>query len=152
MSVDRRSWLVDESLARTDKMSMFSAVEARVPLLDKNLVEFAAKIPRKYKVSAFNTKIILKEAFRGRIPDFLLSEPKRGWFAPAAKWLRNRQIHAAAQDILSKNYYAETAPIFNWKNIEKILKDHVEGRRYNLTILWALINFQVWTKTYKIKI
>src|SRR3990167_3986912 len=71
MDVDRRTWLVDESLMRTDKMSMFSAVEARAPLLDKNLIEFAAKIPRKYKVSAFNTKIILKEAFMGRIPDFL---------------------------------------------------------------------------------
>ena len=152
MSVDRQSWLVDESLLRTDKMSMFSAVEARVPLLDKNLVEFAAKIPRKYKLGAFNTKIILKEAFRGRIPDFLLHQPKRGWFSPAAKWLRAPKIHAAVQNILSKNYYAETAPVFNWANIDKILKGHVEGRRYNLTILWALINFQVWAKLYKVKL
>ncbi|KKS96839.1 MAG: Asparagine synthetase [Candidatus Giovannonibacteria bacterium GW2011_GWA1_43_15] len=152
MDVDRRTWLVDESLMRTDKMSMFSAVEARAPLLDKNLIEFAAKIPRKYKVSAFNTKIILKEAFMGRIPDFLLSQPKRGWFSPAAKWLRNPQIHATAKNILSKNYYAETAPIFNWENVDKILKDHIEGRRYNLTILWALINFQVWAKLYKVKL
>ncbi|MDP3935316.1 MAG: asparagine synthase (glutamine-hydrolyzing), partial [Candidatus Giovannonibacteria bacterium] len=73
MDVDRRAWLVDESLMRTDKMSMFSAVEARAPLLDKKLVEFAAKIPLKYKVNLKNTKIILKEAFRGRIPDFLLN-------------------------------------------------------------------------------
>ncbi|QQG42848.1 MAG: asparagine synthase (glutamine-hydrolyzing) [Candidatus Giovannonibacteria bacterium] len=151
MSVDRQSWLVDESLLRTDKMAMFSAVEARVPLLDKNLVEFAAKIPRKYKLNAFSTKIILREAFRGRIPDFLLNQPKRGWFSPAAKWLRNPKIHAIAQNILSKSYCAETAPIFNWENVSKILKDHVEGRRYNLTVLWALINFQVWAKIYKVK-
>ncbi len=152
MDVDRQTWLVDESLMRTDKMSMFSAVEARAPLLDKELVEFAAKIPLKYKVNSRNTKIILKEAFRGRIPDFLLNQPKRGWFSPAAKWLRHPQIRAAAQNILSKNYYTETAPIFNWGNIDKILKDHIESRRYNLTILWALINFQVWAKLYKIKL
>ena len=152
MSVDRRAWLADESLARTDKMSMFSAVEARVPLLEKNLVEFAARIPRKYKVGAFNTKIILKEAFRGHIPDFLMHQPKRGWFSPAAKWLRNPKINALAQNILSKSYYAETAPIFNWANIDIILKDHVEGRRYNLTILWTIINFQVWAKLYKVKL
>lgn len=152
MDADRRTWLVDESLMRTDKMSMSAAIEARAPLLDKELVEFAARIPLKYKVNLRNTKIILKEAFRGRIPDFLLNQPKRGWFSPAAKWLRNPQIRAATQNILSKNYYAETAPIFNWENIDKILKDHIEGRRYNLTILWALINFQMWAKLYKIKL
>ena len=152
MDVDRRTWLVDESLMRTDKMSMFSAVEARAPLLDKNLVEFAARIPLKYKTGFFDKKIILKEAFRDRIPDFLLNQPKRGWFSPAAKWLRNPEIHAAVQNILSKNYYIETAPVFNWENIERILKDHVEGKRYNLTILWALINFQVWAKIYNVKL
>ena len=123
-----------------------------MPLLEKNLVEFAARIPRKYKVGAFNTKIILKEAFRGHIPDFLMHQPKRGWFSPAAKWLRNPKINALAQNILSKSYYAETAPIFNWANIDIILKDHVEGRRYNLTILWTIINFQVWAKLYKVKL
>lgn len=152
MSVDRQSWLVDESLMRTDKMAMSAAVEARVPLLDKDLVEFAARIQLKYKVNFRNTKIILKEAFRGRIPDFLLSQPKRGWFSPGAKWLRNPKIYTVAQNILSPNYYSETAPLFNWENIGKVLKDHVEGRRYNLTILWALINFQVWAKLYKIKL
>lgn len=152
MSVDRQTWLADDSLMRTDKMAMSAAVEGRVPLLDKELVEFAARIPIKHKVNFFNTKIILKEAFRGRIPDFLLNQPKRGWFSPAAKWLRNPKICAAASGILSPNHYPETEPLFNWPNVERILKDHVDGRRYNLTILWALINFQVWAKLYKVKL
>ncbi|KKT29481.1 asparagine synthase (glutamine-hydrolyzing) [Candidatus Giovannonibacteria bacterium RIFCSPLOWO2_12_FULL_44_25] len=152
MSVDRRTWLVDESLMRTDKMSMSSAVEARVPLLDKDLIEFAARVPLKYKVGLFDKKIILKEAFRGRIPDFLLNQPKRGWFSPGAKWLRNPKIRAAAEHILSRDYYNETAPIFNWANIDKILKDHVEGRKYNFNVLWSILSFQVWAKIYKVKI
>lgn len=152
MSVDMQTWLVDESLMRTDKMAMSMAVEGRVPLLDKDLVEFAARVPLKHKANFFNTKIVLKEAFHGRIPDFLLRQPKRGWFSPAAKWFRNPKIYAAAREILSENYYSETAPMFNWENVSRILKDHVDGKRYNLTILWAILNFQVWAKLYKIKL
>ena len=152
MSVDRKSWLVDDSLMRTDKMSMSAAVEARVPLLDKDLVEFAARIPLKYKVNFRNTKIILKEAFRGRIPDFLLDQPKRGWFSPGAKWLRNPEIYKMAREALSREYYLETANIFKWRETQNILRDHVEGRRYNFNILWALFVFQIWAKIYKVKI
>lgn len=152
MSIDRQTWLVDESLMRSDKMSMSAAVEARVPLLDKDLVEFASKIPLKYKISLTNTKIILKEAFRGRIPDFLLDQPKRGWFSPAAKWLREPKIYAFAEQALSRDYYPETAKIFNWPNIKKILEEHKRGKKYNLNILWAILVFQIWAKTYQIKI
>ncbi len=152
MNTDRRSWLVDESLMMTDKMSMSFGLEARVPLLDKELVEFAWRIPLKYKVSMFNTKIILKESFRGRIPDFLFNQPKRGWFSPAAKWLRHPKIYAMVKDALSRNYYKETAPLFKWDNLEKVLKDHHDRKEYNLTILWAILIFQTWAKQYNIQL
>ncbi len=151
MNTDRMSWLVDESLMMTDKMSMSYGLEARVPLLDKELVEFAWRIPLKYKVSAFNTKIILKKSFRGRIPDFLFNQPKRGWFSPAAKWLRHPEIYAMVKDALSQNYYKETTSLFKWDNLGKILKDHCSGKEYNPTILWAVLIFQIWAKQYNIK-
>ncbi|TSC64205.1 MAG: asparagine synthase (glutamine-hydrolysing), partial [Parcubacteria group bacterium Gr01-1014_106] len=84
MRVDQQSWLVDEALERADKMSMAHAIEQRVPLLDKEVVEFAAGIPTNCKVTPFRTKILLKDAYRGHIPDILLRQPKRGWFAPGA--------------------------------------------------------------------
>lgn len=152
MEVDRKSWLADFSLMLTDKMSMSFGLEARVPFLDKDLVEFAARIPLEYKVSLFNTKIILKEAFCGRIPDFLFNQPKRGWFSPAAKWLRYGEIYDYAGRILRKDYFSETSEIFNWPELQRILEKHRDGKEYNLNILWAILTFQIWAKKYKIQI
>ena len=152
MEADRKSWLVDFSLMLTDKMSMSAGIEARVPLLDRKLVEFAARIPLKYKVNLFNTKIILKEAFKRRIPDYLLKQPKRGWFSPAAKWLRHPKFYKMTLGILSENYYPETKQMFNWDNVRDILDNHVEKREYNLNIIWNILVFQKWVKMYNVKI
>ena len=152
MDTDRKTWLVDFALMLTDKMSMSSAVEARVPLLDKDLVEFSARIPLSYKVNLFNTKIILKEAFKDRIPKFLLNQLKRGWFSPGAKWLRNEKIYSMAMDKLSKDYYPETASLFDWEKARAMLERHYEKKEYNLNMIWALLTFQSWAKQYKVKI
>lgn len=150
MDANRRSWLVDESLMMTDKMSMSAGLEARVPLLDKNLVEFASKIPLKYKVNFFDTKIILKKAFKGEIPDFIFNQPKRGWFSPAAKWLRHPKIYNMAKDILSDSYYKETNCLFKWDELQKILDAHRGKEEYNLIIIWSILTFQIWAKQYNI--
>jgi len=152
MDVDRQSWLVDFSLMLTDKMTMASGLEERVPLLDKNLVEFSAQIPLKYKVNFSDTKIILKDAYRGRIPEFLFNQPKRGWFSPGAKWLRDPDFEKFAREVLSKDYYEGTRMLFNWQEVEEMLDKHISKEKYNLTILWATLTFQVWAKTYQIKI
>ncbi len=152
MAVDRHSWLVDESLVQADKMSMAVGLEARVPLLDKDLVEFSLRIPPRCKVSLFDKKIIMKKAFKERLPEHLFSQPKRGWFSPAAKWLRYPKIYAMAQEILSENYYREIAPLFNQEEIGRILKDHYDKKEYNLIIIWALLTFKLWAKLYKVKL
>lgn len=152
MNVDRQSWLVDESLMRSDKMSMAAGLEARVPFLDKEIVEMAYQIPLNKKVSYTNTKIILKQAFANRIPQFLLNQPKRGWFSPGAKWLRHPKMNALAQEMLSSSYYSETKSLFQWNNMLPILKAHQEKSQYNFTVLWALLTFQSWARQYKIQL
>lgn len=152
MEVDRKSWLADFSLILTDKMSMAFGLEARVPFLDKNLVEFAAKIPLKYKISLFNNKIILKEAFYGRIPNFLFNQPKRGWFSPAAKWLRYPEMQKMIKEVLSENYCESTRRIFRWRKLQDIFEGHCFRGEYNLNIIWAILTFQIWAKQYKIQI
>ena len=152
MNTDKRSWLVDESLMRTDKMSMVYGLEARVPLLDKSLVEFASVVPLRYKVNLLNTKILLKEAYRKDLPGFLFKQPKRGWFSPSAKWLRDSQIYKMTQNVLSEEYYSGTKNLFLWDNIREILDNHVQKKEYNLTVVWSLLTFQVWAKKYNIKI
>ena len=57
-----------------------------------------------------------------------------------------------AENILSENYYSETRPLFKWNEIKKVLEDHKNSKEYNLTILWALLAFQVWSRLYNIKL
>lgn len=150
MQLDTAWWLADESLIRTDKLSMASAVEARVPLLDNEVVALAAQIPFNEKVTLTDTKRIFKRAFKGRLPDYLFTQPKRGWFSPGAKWLRVPEFREYAQSVLSPGYTDATRDVFDWGGVERIFHDHVEGKRYNLPLLWALLSLQVWAKTYKV--
>jgi len=120
--------------------------------LDLELVEYANIIPAKYKVSPFHTKIIFKETFVKDIPPFLLKEPKRGWFSPGAKWLRRPKIYGLAKEILSESYYSGTKSAFNWDEVQKVLEDHKNKKEYNATVLWALMTFQIWAKSYNVEL
>lgn len=150
MNVDRQTWLVDFYLMLADTMSMSHGIEQRVPLLDKSLVELSANISRPHKISLFNTKIVLKEAFRGHIPDYLLNQPKRGFFSPGAKWLRYEKMYKLVNDTLNKDYYPELSELFIWQNITKVTENHYNKKEYNLNIIWAILTFQVWAKIFKI--
>lgn len=148
METDRKTWLVDFALMLSDTMSMAHGVEARVPFLDKEVVEYALSIPARDKLSLFDTKKLLKQAFAKRLPDYLLKQPKRGFFTPAAKWLRHDDFLAMVKDILSAGYNSNTAGLFNWPEISTILERHVDKSAYNLSIIWALLTFQVWAKRF----
>ncbi len=149
LRVDRESWLVDESLLRSDKMSMAAGLETRVPLLDLPLIALADTIPLAYKVSLFNAKRVLKEAFRGHIPDTLLHQPKRGWFSPAAKWLRYPPVAAFAREVLSPTYANATRALFNWEEVRRRLATHLAGE-YHLTELWAILTLQLWARRFAV--
>ena len=155
MLIERKSWLVDYSLALTDKMTMASGLEERVPLLDKDMIEMSLSIPVKYKLSLaskLNKKIILREAFKNQLPEFLFKKPKSGWFSPGAKWLRHPEFSQFARNILSAGYCAETNKIFNWPVVQKILDGHIRGGAYNLISIWALLTFQVWARRFNVKL
>lgn len=152
METDLQSWLPDESLVRSDKTSMSSALETRVPLLDIEVAKLALSTPVLSKVNIFGTKIALKRAFKKGLPPHLFGEPKRGWFSPAAKWLRHPDFAKYSISVLSPNYYEPTKHIFKWNEVRKILDMHREKKKYNLTIIWAILIFQIWAKTYNIKI
>jgi len=152
MRTDRQNWLVDEALMRTDKLNMAHGVEARVPFLDRELVEYAATIPINQKVSLFNTKIILREAFMKDLPDFLFNQPKRGFFSPGAKWLRRPEFSKFVKYVCNQDYYQPTKDLFNFKNLKIIIDNHTNGSEYNLNIIWAVLSFQIWAKRYRISL
>ncbi|XOB42193.1 MAG: asparagine synthase (glutamine-hydrolyzing) [Candidatus Nealsonbacteria bacterium] len=148
MYLDLSTWLPDESLIRSDKMTMAFGLEERVPILDHRLIEFAFRIPTKYKVRGKkNNKWVFQEAMKEYLPSHVLGKEKRGWFSPAAKWLR-MGLKDFAYEVLSPNYCPETQQYFNFPQIKKILDDHISKKEYNLDIIWSLLTFQIWYKTF----
>ena len=152
MEVDQKSWLPDYFFTLSDKMSMTSALEERVPLMDKELVAFSQSLSLSYKVDLFRTKKILKDAFRDDLPEYLFNQPKRGWFSPGAKWFRDPDFEKFARNVLSEDYYNGTKILFKWPSLKEMLDKHISKEQYNLTILWAILTFQVWAKQYQVKI
>jgi len=151
METDRKVWLVDFALMLSDTMSMANGVEVRVPFLDKEVVEYVLSIPARKKLSFFTNKKLLKSAFKNTLPSYLFKQPKRGFFTPAAKWLRHPEFLAKTRSILSPTYAPGTADVFDWEEINKVLEDHVNKKKYNLNTIWALLTFQIWSKLYQVE-
>jgi asparagine synthase (glutamine-hydrolysing) len=152
MDSDRRSWLTDEALARTDAMTMAHALEARVPLLNPDIVAYASCIPTRMRVRLMTSKWILRKAFGKRLPAHILSAKKRGWFTPTAKWLRRPEVRALATETLSRGYHAGSDDIIHSDGALTMLDEHVTKGRYAVTTLWMLITLRVWAKTYDVSL
>ena len=128
---------------------MAAGLEARVPLLDREMIELAARIPAQQKLNLFTTKKLFKDAVRDRLPEYLFLEPKRGWFAPSTVWLEQLDIYAYAKEVLSPSYYPPTAELFDWNGIATMLDDHYTRAHSNRALIWAILSFQVWARRFK---
>ncbi|MDP3729379.1 MAG: asparagine synthase (glutamine-hydrolyzing) [bacterium] len=148
MQVDAQTWLPDESLVRSDKLTMAHGLEERVPILDYELVELAMRIPSRFKLDTKEKgKRVLRDAIKESIPPFIFNQKKRGWFSPASKWLRG-DMREFAETVLSPDYCVDTKEFFDFKAVRGILNDHIEHRTYALNTIWSLMTFQVWYKTF----
>ncbi len=148
MAADAKTWLVDESLTRSDRLTMAHALEQRVPLLDWRLAESAFRIPSAWKLdSRALGKKIFRDALADVIPPFLINQPKRGFFSPASKWLRS-DLLPLARELLSPTYNKETADLLQFPVLHQMLEDHVAMRGYHLPTLWSAMTFQAWARAF----
>lgn len=152
MEIDQVTWLKDEALARSDKMSMANGLEMRVPFLDTKVINFSKNMSTSMKISLFDTKLMLKHSFRNRLPEFILNQPKRGWFSPASKWLRTKEFEMYTKEVLSASFYKNTKDLFNWGEVESILESHLSRKEYNLNLIWSLLTFQIFARVSKLDI
>jgi asparagine synthase (glutamine-hydrolysing) len=98
--VDTKSWLPDDLLVKADKMTMATSVELRVPLLDAQILEFAASLPSCFKVKGMSTKRILKDALKDSVPPAILRRKKSGFPVPYDRWLKNEMRELVFETIL----------------------------------------------------
>jgi len=134
---DLKFWLPGDILTKVDRTSMAVSLEAREPLLDHRLVEFAASLPERTRVRGAQGKWLLKKAMRRYLPDEILYRQKQGFVTPIAQWLRG-PLADEARAIASSAALARTE-WFNGPVIGKLAQAHVAGRADNSRLLWQLL-------------
>jgi asparagine synthase (glutamine-hydrolysing) len=151
MKVDRQTWLADECFIRSDFASMAHGVELRVPLVDLDVVASADSISVWRKTLPHEGKRVLRHTYRGKLPEHIYREPKRGWLSPAAKWFRDPVIGKFAREVYSSNYYNGLDGLFDWGSVQQLLDDHVNKRGYHLYPLWNVLLLQIWAKKHGVR-
>ncbi len=129
-------------LMRVDKITMSESLEARVPFLDHDLVQFSMDIPEKWKTRNGVAKHLLKKAVRGLIPDDIIDRKKMGFGAPMADWLRGDFGHQCEQAVMGSGLLKRGH--FDTSHIRQLFDDHRSGRRDTSLYLWTLFNLTSW--------
>jgi asparagine synthase (glutamine-hydrolysing) len=140
--VDIKTYLVDDILTKVDRMSMAMSIEARVPLLDHHIVEFALNLPAHMKLRGGRTKSILRQAVKSMLPRPVLEKPKEGFSVPMKHWLctslKPMMFELLSKDALQKHGYFDHQVVAQW------VQEHVDGRANHGHRLWPLMVFEMW--------
>jgi asparagine synthase (glutamine-hydrolysing) len=145
MYVDFKTFLQDDPLQKTDKMSMANSLEVRVPLLDNAIIDFSQRIGLP-KVKGFKTKYLLRKALAKFQPPEIAFGMKRGFTPPIALWIKNG-LKDFMLSSLSESSLSGVA-FLNHNHITKIIDDHLNGRAENSRLIWSLIVLVNWYKNY----
>jgi asparagine synthase (glutamine-hydrolysing) len=120
-----------------DKLTMAHSIEARVPLLDNEVVDFVTSLPPEMKFDGRQTKIVLRQALRGILPDEVIDRRKQGFTPPEATWMRTHS-RKWIEGMLLSNRFLERG-LFERRTVERIMADHMSGAVNHRFLLWSLL-------------
>jgi asparagine synthase (glutamine-hydrolysing) len=143
---DMKTYLPGGILVKVDRMSMANSLEVRAPLLDREVVEFAATLPSKMKFKNGEKKHILKEAFKPMLPEGILYRKKMGFSVPLASWFRHEIKELAQRHLIDQAQGLKS--IFNHGYITTLWNEHQSGRADHSALLWSMLMFEMWWVKY----
>ncbi|MBO9516979.1 MAG: amidotransferase 1, exosortase A system-associated [Porphyrobacter sp.] len=134
---DLKHWLPGDILTKVDRASMAVSLEAREPLLDHRLIEFAARLPESLRVRGGQGKWLMKRTMRRFLPEPILYRPKQGFVTPIAQWFRG-PLAQSAREIASSATLARTG-WFDALRLGVLVEDHISGKSDHSRLLWQLL-------------
>ncbi|MBI2837410.1 MAG: asparagine synthase (glutamine-hydrolyzing) [Acidobacteria bacterium] len=143
--VEMRFMMAENPLMRTDKMSMAHALEVRAPLLDYELIDFVGRIPSRLKLQGWTTKAILKSALKGILPPEILYRKKQGYSFPIKHWLRHEMRDYMMQTFRESSFLSDYISTSALNDLER---EHDDGSQNHSHILWGLMIFAIWHRTF----
>ena len=146
MRFDFETYLPEDVLTKVDRMSMAHSIESRVPLLDNQVIDFAASLPASMKIRQGRRKHILKEAIKGLLPDTIVNRKKQGFGVPLGVWFKGGLTDIFA-DVLGSPR-ARQRGYFQPAFIDRLVQEHLHGRRDHTLRLWQLLVFELWHRQY----
>ena len=143
---DVKVYIPNDILVKVDKMSMLNSLEARVPLLDHQLVEFSAAIDPRLKMKFWEKKYLLKKAVQPILPKEIIYRQKKGFGIPLKEWFNGELKDFAYEELLSER--AMSRGYFNREYVRTILNKHQKGKRNYGAHIWTLLCFEMWNRIY----
>ena len=144
--VDMKTFLPCLNLMTTDKTSMAANLEVRVPFLNKEMIEFAARMPASLKLKGLKRKYILKRAAEKLLPHEVVWRRKAGFGAPIRSWLRGA-LRPMVNDLLSEETIRRRG-LFRFEEVKRIIDANLSGREdYNLQV-FQLLNLELWMRAF----
>jgi len=143
---DIKTYLPGDILVKVDRMTMAHALEARAPLLDYRIVEFAAKVPPAMKLKGSEKKHLLKQSQKQRLSADILYRKKMGFSVPLAEWLCHELKPIVEQLLLAKD--AGVANFLDQQQIVQLWQQHLAGDHRYTQELWSMLAFEAWWQHY----
>ena len=146
MYVDSQTYMIDDILTKVDRMSMAVSLEAREPLLDHKLLEFAARVPSSLKLKNGRSKHLLRRVLERRLPHSITARGKQGFDAPIANWLRNELGQMASSLLFDAG--SRQRGIFDEREVARLWKEHQSGQSDHRHRLWQLLMLELWFRQF----
>jgi asparagine synthase (glutamine-hydrolysing) len=134
---DLKFWLPGDILTKVDRTSMSVGLEAREPLLDHRLMEFAAALPERMRIRGMQGKWLMKQVMRRYLPEPLLLRPKMGFVTPIAAWLRG-PLAGEARAIADTSLLSRTG-WFDAARLRSLVEAHIAGRSDHSRLIWQML-------------